>query len=268
MRSAGALIAVLALAMLAGCASPERQQDRAQLERAAKYNTQLGVGYLQNGNLQLADEKLAKALEQDPKLAGAHNAYAILQERLGRPERADRHYQEALSLAPEDSEARTNYGAFLCKSGRLEEAEAQFLEAVENPLYRRPEAAYAAAGSCALQVPDAEKAERYFRLALDRNGRFLPALYEMARISFREGRTLQASAFVQRYEAALQRLAVDNPAVLRGDPEILWICVQAEAALGNRSAARECADRLKQDFPTSVQTNQLLEWERHGRERL
>jgi type IV pilus assembly protein PilF len=261
------LIPLLGLVLVLGaCASAERTDDAAQL-RAAQYNVQLGIGYLQKNNLQLADEKLSKALEQDPMLAAAHNAYAILQERLGRLELADRYYRQAIELGPEDSEARTNYGAFLCNAGRLDEAEAQFVAAVENPLYRRPEAAYTSAGSCALKIPDAEKAERYFRLALSRNAEYLPALFEMARLSFREGRHLQASAFVQRYDQALSRLAETNPQAARGNPEMLWICVQAESALGNSGAASTCAKRLKEDFPLSTQTSQLLEWERYGRGR-
>ena len=70
------------LLMLQACAgsrelTPEKRQD------AAQYNAQLGAQYLQRGDLDQAQEKLLKALEQDDKNALAHITYANLQSRVG-----------------------------------------------------------------------------------------------------------------------------------------------------------------------------------------
>ena len=60
-----------------------------QEEKASAVNVQLGIGYMQQDNLVLASEKLSKALRQNPDSAPAHNAFAILQDRLKQTEKAE-----------------------------------------------------------------------------------------------------------------------------------------------------------------------------------
>ena len=82
--------------LLAGCASggggmnPTRAEP-SRAETAAAYNLQLGVAYLQQGNLPLAKEKLERALQQNPRDATTHGALAMLNERLGNLRDADRY---------------------------------------------------------------------------------------------------------------------------------------------------------------------------------
>jgi type IV pilus assembly protein PilF len=258
------LIAALA-ALVLGCTTAETRQQEKRDREAAQFNVQLGISYMRQNSLEQADEKLAKALEQDPDLPAAHNAYAVLQERLGEFDRAERHYRRAIELDPKDSEARSNFGAFLCRLGRPDEAQRQFEAAWSNPLYSRPEAVFTTAGICAVGTGDEARAEEYLRRALDRNPDYLPALYEMAGLTFREERYLQTRAYVQRYDAALAEAARRNPQLPKANAQMLWLCVQAERQLGNASAAQSCAQRLKNQFPESRQTTQLLELERNGR---
>jgi type IV pilus assembly protein PilF len=258
---------VVALAALVlGCAtSAETRQQAKRDQEAAQFNVQLGISYMRQNRLEQADEKLAKALEQDPELPAAHNAYAVLRERLGEFDMAERHYRRAIELDPKDSEARSNFGAFLCRLGRPEEAQRQFEAAWSNPLYSRPEAVFTTAGICAVGTGDTERGEEYLRRALDRNPDYLPALYEMAGLTFREERYLQTRAYVQRYDAALAEAARRNPQLPKANAQMLWLCVQAEQQLGNVSTAQSCAQKLKNQFPESRQTTQLLELERRGR---
>jgi len=258
------LVSVTLLA-LAGCASTGGYGEDARLKEAAGFNTQLGITYLQKGNLQQADDKLAKAVEQDPDSAEAHNAYAILQERLGNTDKARDHYRRATRLDPDYAEARNNYGRFLCGQGDLAAAEREFMGAAENPLYRNPEVAYTNAGICALQKPDREKAEDHLRKALAKNPEYLPALFEMAGLTFDNKHYLQTRAYVQRYDAARAEILEGATDARAYHPRILWLCVQAERQLGNRSAATNCALKLKNFFPESRETAELLEMERHGR---
>jgi len=118
------------------------QEGQTQDEKASAVNVQLGIGYMQQNKLDLASEKLTKALRQDPKSAPVHNAYAILQERLKQMDLAEVHYKEATRLDPKNSQAANNYGAFLCRTGREVESEKYFLQALDNPLYSTPEFAY------------------------------------------------------------------------------------------------------------------------------
>ena len=258
------VLAVCSVVLFSACTTTGGVEDE-RLKQAAQYNVQLGINYLQKGNLPQASAKLEKALEQDPSSAQAHNAYAILQERLGQLDLAGQHYKRAVRLDPEYSEAHNNYGRFLCSQGDLSAADREFMRAVENPLYSNPEGAYTNAGVCALRMPDVVKAEDYFRKALAKNPDYLPALYEMALITFEQKNYLQTRAFLQRYDAVRAQIVGEDAGARKFHPQMLWLCVQSEMQLGNRSAATVCALRLKNYFPESRETAQLLEMERNGR---
>ena len=65
MRGAGIVVlaGVMALVM-AGCASERKTEHRK--EDASNYNTQLGIDYLNAGDVPLAKEKLDRALKESP----------------------------------------------------------------------------------------------------------------------------------------------------------------------------------------------------------
>ena len=166
----------------------------------ADVNTQLGLGYLRDGQLSLAWERLNAALQADPNYATAHNGIGLVYDRLNEPEKAEEHFKRAIELNPSDSAAQTNYGVFLCKRGRIDEGEKHFLKAVENPLYKKLAIAYTNAGMCKLRVDDPSGAETYFRAALRADPRFAVALLNMAELSFDNKQYLAARAYMHRYE--------------------------------------------------------------------
>jgi type IV pilus assembly protein PilF len=214
----------------------------------ASVNTQLGLGYLSNGQLSQAWERLNAALEADPNYATAHNGVALVYHRLNEPEKAERHFKRAIELNPSDSAAQTNYGVFLCGRGRIDEGEKHFLKAVENPLYDKPAIAYANAGLCKLRADDPSGAETYFRAALRADPRFAVALLNMAELSFDNKRYLAARAFMQRYEE-----------VRRHRSRSLWLAVRIEDKLGDKDAVSSFAMLLKSSYPDSPETQMLLE---------
>lgn len=99
------------------------QDGPTQDEKASKINVQLGIGYYQQGNLEQANEKLLKALAQDPLSSQAHYAYAVLQNRFLNAEKTEFHFKKAIEYDPGNSEALANYGAYLCNKGETQEAE-------------------------------------------------------------------------------------------------------------------------------------------------
>jgi type IV pilus assembly protein PilF len=243
--------------LLSGCTTAHKQPESDAAARTpAEVNTQLGVEYMRKGMYEASLEKFKKALEQNPNLAVAHASIAVLYERLGENDLADKHYRRAYHLNPEDPLILNNYGQYLCRQGRLEEADRMFIKALQDPLYRYPETILTNAGLCAEKQPDMELAEKYYRQALQKNPRFQPALRQMVRTSFARQQYLAARAYLQR----LQEL---GPLA----PEFLWIGVRAEAELGDRNAASSYALLLKNEYPESEQTQALIEWERSRRDR-
>lgn len=241
-RSPFLLFIVIALA---GCASTPRN-DRVSDKDAARFNVQLGMGYMQQGDLEGAREKLERAVQQDPSLPGAHAALGILYERAGDPRRAQEHLRRATRLSPEDPGTLNNYGGFLCRQREYREGIRHFEMAAANAYYRTPEAALTNAGVCARSIPDLELAESYLRRALDLNRNYPEALLQLAHLSLDMERTLPARAFLQRYEA-----------VAPATPYSLELGQRIEAAAGDRRVAAEYAKRLRNEFPDSREARDL-----------
>ena len=241
--------AVLAT-LLTACAPVETRSPTEREPTPAQINLQLALEYYDNNRLRLALDKVNDSLTQNPQLGSAHNVAALIYERLGQADLAQRHYSRALELRPNDPSARNNYGKFLCMHGQLRQAEANFLAAADNPNNTSPDVAYANAGLCALRIPDLERAAQYFTAALNANPTMPTALYQVARIGYEKGRFPEARRDLRHY---LQ--------IARHTPETLWLSVLVERALGNEGIARRYAQRLQNRFPHSEETRLLFESE-------
>ncbi len=250
-----ALQAFLIAVVLAACTSMPAQET-SKARRMAETNVQLGLAYMQQGDLGTALIKLQKALDQDPKLSSAQHSIAILHQRLGNDALAEEHYKTALQLKPDDSRAHNNYGQFLCLKRRYTEAEDHFIKAAGNPLYSSIAGALTNAGVCANRIPDVNKAENFFRQALQHDQHYAPALLQMAAVTFNAGNYLSARGYMER----LQGLASH-------DAESLWLGVRIENALGDNNASASYALLLKNKFPDSRQAKALKEWENERRTR-
>lgn len=218
-------------------------------EKASKINVQLGIGYYQQGNLELANEKLVKALDQDPKSSQAHYAYAVLQNRFLDKEKTEFHFRKAIELDSRNSEALSNFGAFLCNDGRLEESEQMFMQAVENPLYKSPEVAYSNAAVCVLKgdASQTEKAKKYYTKALAIRNNYAPALLAMAELHFDEKKHDFTRLYLERFHLVTIPTA-----------RSLWLDIRNELEAENKTRAFALAEKLKNDFPGSPQYQSWL----------
>ena len=243
-----AWVAAVAVA-LSGCVSSGSSfaGDKVSLKQASQYNTQLGIAYLQQGNRDLAMQKLQKAIQQDSDNPNAYLGMGLLYDSIGDTGKAEDSYRTALDKAPDNPDVQNNYAVFLCQHGKQKKSLKYFQEAGQNPLYSTPDAAYTNAGVCASQIPDMQAAEQYFRKALDINPIFPSALYQMAQLSYQQKKYLQARAFIERF----------NSASSQPRPEVLLLGVLTERALGNQQNAAEYARKLRKLFPDSPQAQQI-----------
>lgn len=229
-------ILFLITSSLAACSNNESKPTPKE-GKAAEYNARLGAEYTHKGRLNLANEKLLKALEQNPRSADAHHYYAILQQKLGETKKADLHFRTAMKLNPKDPQLLNNYGSHLCKNGHYAEASKHFMAALDDPLYTTPEFAYTNAGICIKQSGDTTQAEKYFRKALEVKPTFGSALYQMAKLKYEQGDDARAQAFLQRYHETNRETA-----------ESLDLCVTINSRLGDLETAGQCSNRLAGNF--------------------
>ena len=242
-------IFLLAALLLTSCATTTLDPDIPNIPRnpeAAVTNVRLGVKYMQQGRLQLADTKFKRALAQDPSSSLVWWTNALFAEKLGELDKAERYFRKAIRLNKKDSEAHNNFGAFLCRQERVEEALQEFDQAVANPLYATPEYAYTNAGVCLLQQGDNDRARDYLHKALEVNQNYAAALYQMALLNYGEGRYARASDFLQRLSSAA-----------RNNPKVLWLCAATYRQLGDLEAANRCARQLRKNFPLSREADRL-----------
>lgn len=247
------LLLLTALWLVACASSADRQAENDRRLRLADTYTQLGVSYLQRGQLDVAMENLRKALELNPDSVQTNNMMALLQWRLKEYGEAEKYFLRALDSDKANSEAWNNYGVFLCERGRFDDAERAFSRALADPLYKTPAEANVNAGVCQMRKPSPAVAEKYFRAALEINPKQPRALIEMAKLSYNAGRTVSARAFMQRYFEAGE-----------DTPEALLLATKIESTLGNRDAEASYAVRLRGKFPDSAEAAQLKADRRGG----
>lgn len=215
-------------------------------QTAAALNVELGATYITNKEYQLADEKLKKAMQQDPRSSSAFWTYAMLQERLGQAEAAETYYKKALSINVNDSRGQNNFGTFLCKQRRYKEADKHFQKALSDPLYKFRAAANLNAGVCAMEIPDYELAKSYFAEVLRLRPTNRVALYQMAKVHFLLDDFAGAQSYIRDFEDVSKHTA-----------ESLWLAYRAERELGNVRSARSYAELLTSNFPKSNEAAQL-----------
>lgn len=241
----------LTLLILAACSTTggsgiKRESSADRRQEAARANTELGQRYMQQGKLEIALEKLNRALVADADYVDAHTVIAVLYEKIGDEKQAEEHYRQAAQLKPKGGAEANNYGTFLCKLRRYEEATGYFDRALSDPFYRTPEVALTNAGTCLVDSGKYVEAERDLKLALGKNQNNVEALFQMARVLYATSDFFRARAFMQRFEAAT-----------KPRPDALLLARNIELQLRNGDAAREYTRRLLQGFPDSPQAREL-----------
>lgn len=242
---------VLLAGLLQACVAvnPGPTQD----EKASTINVQLGIGYLQQNKLDLASDKLTKAIRQNPDSSSAHNAYAILQDRLKQPEKAEYHYRKATELDPNDAQAANNYGTFLCRNGRELESEKYFMRALDNPLYSTPEYAYTNAAICLMRVDQVKPATEYLHKALAEKSDFAPALLELGRAYFEEMDYVNAQIYLDRFHL------VTRPTALS-----LWLSIRTALSVNPDTDISELVHQLGTEYPDSREYELWKVWDTDG----
>jgi type IV pilus assembly protein PilF len=224
------------------------------LDEAAELNLQLGIGYLRKSDLQSAQKKLEKSVDQNPDLIMAHIMLGLVYERLGDDDVAEKSYRRAVAKGPRNPDALNSLAVFMCHSdpGRPEALDLfdRALQIPQSESFSNKAMLNTNAGVCVKPV-DLPLAEDYLRAALRVEPDFSVALVQLADVAYQRGNYLQSRAFLERY------MSQDKIS-----PQVLWLGVRIEAAMGDISASNEYGRRLKEEFPASVEARMLMEQER------
>jgi len=242
------LITLFLLSLLAGCVTekafptPEVQPaaDRAEI------HAELAGNYLQRGQVEVALEEVNEALDLDKNNKTANYIMALIQIQLNKPEKSERYFKKAIEQPDPLPSAQHDYANQLCRNGQYEKAEDLYKSLLENPLYKARARLLMNVGACFYKQEKYKEAENAMRQSLRINPNSPNALLQMAKISFRNGETLETRGWYQRYFQ-----------LARPNAELLYIAYMTEKKLGDKNAAASYALRLRSNYPNSSHAKKL-----------
>src|ERR1043165_9760840 len=105
-------IIIILIVTLTACSVFSKSKIQVSGLQASDVNVQLGLAYLENGDVQRAHQKLLLAEQQSPGSLQAKGAMGYFLESTGSLPSADAYYRRAITLNPKSGAAQNNYGTF------------------------------------------------------------------------------------------------------------------------------------------------------------
>ncbi|WP_447553960.1 type IV pilus biogenesis/stability protein PilW [Vreelandella sp. EE22] len=236
-RKVPVLSVLLGSLMLAGCATSNTSSRETGQDAADAYS-QLGVAYLERGNLPRALGALDRAIEIDPQHAEALQGMALVYQEQGENALAKRYFQQAVNAAPSFTRARNNYAAFLYQQAQFSEACEQLEIASQDAQYANRAQLFTNLGQCYVALNDVNRARERFMRAQSIDPRSPRGYLMLAELEVSQGNYDQAWAPLQSY------LQLAGP-----DPQALTLAATVAGALGDAQAA---ADYQRRSLDTSA----------------
>ncbi|MFA1240005.1 type IV pilus biogenesis/stability protein PilW [Serratia odorifera] len=236
---------LLAAGLLAGCSGAAPENGAATV--AGQTRLQLGLAYLQQGDLDAAQQNLQKAANAAPQDYRTQLAMALYEQRVGDNSAAEQRYQRALQLAPGNGSVLNNYGAFLCSLGQYVPAQQRFSAAASAPDYGQVADSLENAGYCFLRAGQNDKARRLLTRTLKADpDKGTPLLVE-AEKQFGAGKRAQSQLLLDVYQH-----------VLPASADSLWLQIRFAALAGRQDSVQRYGRQLARSFPQSKQHQQFL----------
>lgn len=244
------LLLLTAIISLSGCVTEttiigknsERQENSIDGASAAKTRIELGMGYLNKGQMAPAKYNFEKAIEMAPNNPDAYLAMAYYYQAVGDKASAQKTYEELVSKYSNNPDVLNNYGTFLCRNQNYAEADTMFQRAVVQPHYLRMDDSYENAGICANQAGKKAKALEYYRLAFGYNPNKIRLMLAMAETSLDMHKPDEALKWLTNYRKKASET-----------PQSLWLSLRTAQEQGRIAEMHVFGQSLIQQFPSSTQ---------------
>ncbi|MGS2724596.1 type IV pilus biogenesis/stability protein PilW [Porticoccus sp. GXU_MW_L64] len=210
----------------------------------------LGFRYIGRNNLEKARFHLSKALKIDPKSARANTGYALIYNREGEDELADRHFRKALSGSGKNTQTRFYYAVFLLEKQRIKDARNQLVKVTQDVDFNNRALAFLSLGQMETKLGDAGAARAAFDKALRLNGNMAVAYLEIAELEYTDGNYQDSFNYLSNY----RRL------VRRPNARSLWLGVRVEHRRNNRNGEHSYGLALEKMFPDSKENLAYQQW--------
>ena len=159
---------------------------------------------------------------------------------LGEPDIAGESFSKAQSLKPTDANIMHNHGWLLCQEKKYEAADRYFNQALVQRQYYQQGKTLMAQGLCYENAGKREQAEATLLKAYEYDAGNPVVSFNLARMLSQRGDNTRAQFYIRRLNNG--QLA---------NAESLYLGIQVERALNDRTAARQLAMQLQKRFPDS-----------------
>jgi type IV pilus assembly protein PilF len=214
--------------------------DETDAQKRAKIRLELAVGYLEQGQTNIALDEVKLAIAADPRSADAFSLRGLIYMRLNDFGLARESFNRGILINPRDGNILHNLGWLACQESRFEEAVLNFDKALGSPNYAGPAKTFLAKGICLLRSGDARQAESNFLRSFELDAGNPIATFNLANLLYKRNDLVRSQFYIRRLN--------NNDFV---NAESLWLAAKIEKKLGNSQGVIQLADRLKKQFPTS-----------------
>lgn len=244
-----ALIAVVwSVVLITGCASSSSggqgelttNSDRTEDQKRARIRLQLGIGYYEQGQMDVALDEVKRSLQADPDFADAYSVRGLIYMNMGETRLAEENFLHALRLEPNNPDFNNNYGWFLCQDGRAKQSIGYFENALKVRSYQSPAKALNNAGVCSLKLKDRAAADRYFTQAFQYDPSNPTTNTNLARAYYDKGDYDRARFYINR---------VLKSEIMSAD--VLWLGIKTAHKLGDSLTESSLGTQLRRRHPNA-----------------
>ncbi len=256
-RSLSALLVLLGVALLAGCASGSASDranagladlvtdsDESSDRKRARIRVELAMGYLEQGKTNIALDEVKLALLADPDFADAYSLRGLIYMRLNELPLAQESFMKALAVRPRDPNILHNLGWLKCQQARYPEAMADFSQALANPAYGERAKTLMAQGLCQIRAGQRPDAEQSLLRAYEFDAANPVTGYNLANLLFQNAEFARAQFYIRRLNNSEWANA-----------ESLWLGIKVENRMADRVAMLQLATQLEKRFPQSKEAD-------------
>jgi type IV pilus assembly protein PilF len=210
------------------------------MQKRAKIRLELAVGYLEQGQTNVALDEVKLAIAADPSSADAFSLRGLIYMRLNDFGLARDSFNKGIQLNPRDGNILHNLGWLTCQESRYAEAALHFDKALSSPSYAGQAKTYLAKGICLLRSGDTRQAENSFLRSFELDAGNPIATFNLAKLLYLRNDFVRSQFYIRR---------LNNSDYVNA--ESLWLATKVEKKLGNTQGVIQLSDRLRKQFPTS-----------------
>lgn len=234
------LLCSLTLALSACSTTQTNQGKKWPLQQRVKAQVELGMGYLQRGDLSIAKDRFNKALSINPKSSEAHHGLGLIEIKSLNYSKARQYLAQAVKLDNENANAVSDYALTLCQAHSSKEGLkilSEYRQKVSGIQQLNMNLAW---GRCYQANQQPLRAEHTLQVILSTNPTLLQALLPMAQLKYSSQQYLLARGFLQRYFAT-------NTI----SPQALLLSAKVEDKLNNHQKRDKYTTQLWSRYPKS-----------------